>query len=158
MKNTNNLSDYFQEQVRVRCKRSDQTITPHQYWELHREKIKRETSDPSAQREILYKEYYECTTFKPSLLVGLAKFFETYRILDISSGWGDRLIGAIASSECYSGTDPNKALQPGYHEIIKFFGVTPIDFKVQPTTFEAVKIDRKKEFDLVLTSLLPIST
>jgi len=153
-----NISDYFQEAVRIMCKRSDQTITPYEYWNQHKDEIQKIGSGSvKAQREALYKRYSECTTFKPSLLVGFVKFlFESYadysvRILDISSGWGDRLIGALACADSYTGTDPNTDLQPGYAEIIKFFNGNPAKFKVVPTKFQDADLPAKS-FDLVFSS------
>ena len=141
----------FQEEQRVRCKRYDQKISSHEYWGLHKTLLTNEASNPKDQRELLYQRHYECTTFKPSLMVGFAKYFEATRILDISAGWGDRLIGAIAAGVEYFGTDPNTKLQTGYQEIIDFFGADPKKYQVVPSTFEEVKLPPKK-FDLVLTS------
>jgi hypothetical protein len=62
------------------------------------------------------------------------------KIVDISSGWGDRLIGALACADSYSGSDPNKNLQPGYSNIIKFFGGDRQKFNVQPCKFQDTQI------------------
>lgn len=149
-----NISDYFNESVRVRCKRYDQKISSHEYWEQNKTAIIAQfPADSHSQREYLYKNYYECTTFKPSMLVGIAKYLceEKPRILDISSGWGDRLIGAIAIAECYAGCDPNTNLFPGYAEIIKFFCADPKKFTVAESTFQEMKLPEWKP-NLVLTS------
>jgi hypothetical protein len=137
------------------CKRSDQAITPYEYWNQHKDEIQK-IGSVKAQREALYKRYGECTTFKPSLLVGFVKFlFESYadhiRILDISSGWGDRLIGALACAASYTGTDPNTDLQPGYATIIKFFNGDPAKFNVVPSKFQDADLPAKS-FDLVFSS------
>ena len=136
-----NLSDYFQEPARMNCKRSDQTETPFQYWQTHQTEIQERahelaktlkgvntqqlpTDSIKNLREAMYQLHYECTTFKPSLLVGFIKYLGSKRILDISSGYGDRLIAAMAMNdkiEYYVGVDPNSALFPGYKSMIDFF-------------------------------------
>ena len=52
--------------------------------------------------------------------------------LDLCAGWGDRLVGALASSSLglkrYVGTDPNESLQAGYTEITNRY--KPAGFEV----------------------------
>lgn len=61
-----------------------------------------------------------CTNYKPSVCVALAKFFDSKRVLDLSCGWGDRLIGFLAADvEVYDGCDPSPDTYPRYQEIIK---------------------------------------
>jgi hypothetical protein len=142
-----NISDYFQEEVRVQCKRYDQKITPYQYWQQNRSHVRGSIKE---QREYLYEKYYECTTFKPSLLVGFVRYFGNTNVVDVSSGWGDRLIGALACVDSYSGSDPNKNLQEGYNRIIEFFGGDKQKFRVQPTTFQDAQVPN--DATLVFTS------
>lgn len=141
----------FQEKERVRCKRYDQEISSYQYWLINQEQIVKETQVPSEQRELLYQRHYECTSFKPTLIKGFIDHFKAKRVLDISAGWGDRLIGAIAAGVEYFGSDPNQKLQPGYREIIDFFGADPRKYQVKASTFETVILP-KEPFDMVLTS------
>jgi hypothetical protein len=44
------------------------------------------------------------------------------KILDISAGWGDRLIGACALDSIYTSCDPNSKLKDIYVEMIKKYG------------------------------------
>lgn len=47
------------------------------------------------------------------------------RVLDPSSGWGDRLIGSFGARVIeYVGVDPNKDLFKGYAEIMSLYGIT----------------------------------
>lgn len=150
-----NISDYFQEHQRVRCSRFDQTMSSHEYWNKNKDSIKDEASitreDP---REILYSRHYECTAFKPSLAVSFSYIFPAGRVLDISSGWGDRLVGFMASSETeyYLGADPNLALQPGYDDMVNTFGADPEKYRVIASKFQDLDISGEDEFDLVFTS------
>ena len=137
-----NISDYFNEECRVKCKRYDQEISSFEYWNKNREDVikyaKKNYKDTSAHslRESLYKLHYECTTFKPSLMVGLIKMFNLKSVLDISAGWGDRLIGALAANiDVYYGIDPNKCVHEGYKRIVKFLD-SKTDVRLAEVEFE----------------------
>jgi len=57
--------------------------------------------------------------FKSSLVCAVIKKLGGTRYLDISAGWGDRLVGAIASElDLYVGVDPNVNLKAGHDAII----------------------------------------
>jgi len=75
-------------------------------------------------------------------------------MLDISAGWGDRMVAAIATDlECYHGFDPNTALQPGHDQLREAF-VEPGDrnrFQVTYSGFEGATL-APGTYDLVLTS------
>ena len=48
--------------------------------------------------------------------------YEADTVLDFSSGWGDRLIGFLASkASTYWGFDPNECVQANYLNMIDFF-------------------------------------
>lgn len=160
-----NLSDFWQEEQRLSCKRNDQEINALEYYSLNKKRLKKLGGDT---REILYEEFMECTSFKPSLLVGFAKLFwpeksdlpDGISILDISSGWGDRLLGAIACSKYYGSnpnhltyfsTDPNPLVHKAYSEMKEFYGVSDKEFITEISAFQTVKLPEQK-FDLVFTS------
>lgn len=80
--------------------------------------------NPIYLQAIMYENNRFCTVYKPYLFKLLIQIFKTHEkpnILDLSSGWGDRLI-AIASIQndinLYIGIDPNKKLITGYKKII----------------------------------------
>lgn len=149
--NYNNISDYFQESARIRCKRHDQEITPFEYWKQKNVPVANNADDIKEQREKLFGEYYECTNFRPSLMVGFGKYFNATSILDISAGWGDRLVGALALGADYVGVDPNPAVHKGYEEMIKFFGGDKENYMVIQDTFEDATLP-EKDYDLVFSS------
>jgi hypothetical protein len=64
-----------------------------------------------------------CTTFKVSVAMAIYDGFRAKKVLDISSGWGDRIIAASLSKSVttYVGTDPNHELMSGYEELVKYF-------------------------------------
>ena len=58
--------------------------------------------------------------FKPSVAKGVYDFFDAKRVLDFSAGWGDRLVGFLASNaESYIGIDPNTKLHDPYRQIVE---------------------------------------
>lgn len=155
------ISDAFTETARIDCRRFDGE-SPHEYWsrnwrEVLRTADMRRGAPATAIRDRLAILCAECTTFKPSLLVGFAKLLcgPRPRILDISSGWGDRLIGAMAlDARAYYAADPNTALQSGYEAIRRAFGhltTDPTAFVTVPVPFEELDLT-DREFDLVFTS------
>jgi len=62
--------------------------------------------------------YYIPAQFKPTLAKAMYNFFGAKRVLDFSMGWGDRLVGFLASdAESYIGIDPNTKLHEPYRQI-----------------------------------------
>lgn len=162
------ISDYFQEQERIKCKRKNTLVSPYNYWfnnkknnlsEIIKICIKKFNGviNSYTLNESLYLLTNECSQFRPTVLVSIIKMFGgRKRILDLSAGWGDRLIGAIAAKvDYYFGADPNTNLHKGYKNIIKFFNVNPKRFIIKDSGFENVKIQmppNNYKFDLIMTS------
>ena len=71
------------------------------------------------------------------------------KILDISAGWGDRLLGACSMNAVYSGCDPNSLLTSCYERMICEFG-TQNKQKVFELPFEDFDTDDK--FNCLFTS------
>lgn len=63
-------------------------------------------------------------SFRISSSKALFDHFKPKTVYDFSSGWGDRLIAALASSsvECYIGNDPNKKVHDIYKHILSTLG------------------------------------
>lgn len=63
---------------------------------------------------------YNCSQFKPLIANSLYNSFGAKRVLDFSAGWGDRLVGFLASNaDSYIGIDPNTKLHEPYKNISK---------------------------------------
>lgn len=153
-----NISDYFQEHIRLQCTRYDLSDSSSEWWNKNKEQVVKTALEKyniitaHTLREVMYSLHYECTSFKPSLFVAFAKLFSPKKVLDISSGWGDRLIGAIASEiELYVGVDPNKKLYAGYDKIIKTLPGKTKAVMIQ-SGFETADISEYGPFDMMLTS------
>jgi hypothetical protein len=156
----NILSDYFTEPQRMLSRRFDHELSPMQFW--HKRKrivIDKCQSTFGTVNTYLLREQVEAmfghgmaNTFRISN-VGLAKeLFGSKRMLDFSSGWGDRLIGAMAFDfETYHGCDPNPRLHDSYKQIIQAFkDHTSCKCQIYPVGAEVMPLDFS--YDLILTS------
>lgn len=150
------LTDFFSEECRVKCNVKGR-INPYHYFQENREIIIQNLGTvPSYNKIDHYMFTYgpnQCTNFP--LIVGLAllHYLKPTRWLDPSSGWGDRLISAIAYGKCeYVGVDPSECMHPMYEKIIKTLASDDAEkYKLIKGGFEEVKIE-KEHFDLVFTS------
>jgi ribosomal-protein-alanine N-acetyltransferase len=157
--NFNILSDMFQEENRMKCTVIHQDKSPYQYFKTNINELTNKCLErykiitPYNIREILYDSIKECTSFKPLNFMYIISLFKCKSALDFSAGWGDRLIGAIASNIRYVGVDPNPSLHPNYNKIIDFFCKQPSKKKYTmiQSTIASAKIPTEK-FDIVFTS------
>ena len=152
------LSDMFQEECRMKCKLFRQKESPEEYFYSHIKEINQYTLNkygkitPQNVRETIYNLTKECTSHKPSHIMSMIEMFKAKTVLDFSSGWGDRLIGAMAADvDFYCGVDPNPCLHPNYQKMINFFGKSPKNFVMIESTIEDAKLPNRK-FDLIFTS------
>lgn len=165
------ISDYFQDHERIKCIRTstDKNMNPYLFWnnKKNRPLILKEYKKKYGTLfkyehldDIIYNLTHSCSSFRPTIIVALLKHFNLFNkninMLDISAGWGDRLIGAIASNvNFYFATDPNKNLQKGYNDIIKFFNADKSKFKIKTEPFQKVNIEKppnNKMYDIMITS------
>lgn len=156
-KNWNELSSYFTEECRMKCEVIGKN-SPEKYWEKHKNEIYEKTYETYKKvnihnlRETLFQSHKQCTSFRPNIIKSIIDLFQCHSVLDFSSGWGDRLIGAISSNVDYVGIDPNKCLIKGYQEIIKTLGNSNFKkYQMINGKAENVKIPNRK-YDLVFTS------
>jgi 16S rRNA G966 N2-methylase RsmD len=147
----NNITDYFSEVVRIQCNFKNHE-SPFNYWV--RNKTKLANLDIKTFRDRMYKEIKFCNNFRVSVAMTILDLFNANKVLDISAGWGDRLIAAIGYGvKKYVGVDPNKDLHPCYKNMIKTL-VEPSqrkNFVLIDDGFEFAKIPKYK-YDLVFSS------
>jgi hypothetical protein len=159
------ISDIFNEEERLKAKKSDQ-LSPMECWTdpgclrhlvraaLDATRKPGAIIDARVLRDALFNATYEARQFRPTWIKGIIKTLfpgnETLNILDISSGWGDRLITAMSMGHNYLGFDPNTNLQPGYQQMISTFG-HPDHHRVIAEPFEEANLPAQS-FDLVLSS------
>ena len=170
------LIDCFTGLQRMKCKREGKELSPFAAWnnkdymKLVIEKYIEDKEDLTSfnLRESFYKlssklpEKYknmECNFFKATLAASVYHAFlrdsTKTRVLDISAGWGDRLLAALAKNlDSYLAYDPNASLQPGYRAMIDEYMESKKDqYKVIDAPFESAEENLKgREFDLIFTS------
>ncbi len=156
-------------------------MSSYDYWQKHKNDIKEEALEDlkndedyinsdeadkneilqATMREILYaksldhKKYItrEAGNFRITNMIACIQLFKGTKILDISMGWGDRLIGFLSSPDTvlYVGTDPNTTLHSKYDEIINMLGDGTKEVQHIALPFEEAIIPNLG-FDLIVTS------
>jgi hypothetical protein len=109
-------------------------------------------------QNVMYENNKFCTVYKPYLFKLLIEIFKSNtkpNILDLSSGWGDRLI-AIASIQddinLYIGIDPNKKLFTGYNKIVDDLIKDKNKINLINDRSENVKFNDFPELDIIFWS------
>lgn len=151
----NSITDLFSESVRVKCN-FKRYLSPIQYWNKHKKYIwtKIAKKDIYKLREYLYANTKLCNNFRITVALAILQIFKPKKWLDISAGWGDRLISAILYGvDLYVAADPNLDLHPCYDRIIQT--LVPVNkqsnFVIYPTGFEKTPLPNTK-FDIVFSS------
>lgn len=150
----NQTTDIFTERCRILCKFGDR-MTPAEFWNKNKHWLmkNKNTSIPKI-RDIIYHKTKLCNNFRISVCLTVLEIFNAKRWLDISAGWGDRLIAAIgANLERYVGVDPNDCLQQMYQNIIDKIAddASKHKYTVLHGGFEKVQLPNEK-FDIVFSS------
>lgn len=96
---------------------------------------------------------YIASQFRPSAAKAMyERFARGGSVLDMCSGWGDRLEGFMASSAIeYVGYDPNIHLHESYNQQIRRYKQTGQTAKIYYSGFERAVLP-KNHFDLAFTS------
>lgn len=151
------LSDMFNEDNRIRCKFFSSNEDPMSYFHNNIQKLADDTLyeykiiNMKNLYEVFYKNVKMCSSFKPILLKYFIDKYNCKSVLDPCSGWGDRLIAAMACDVRYVGVDPNYLLHPKYKEMIEFFKKSTKKYTMIEGKIQDVKLPDEK-FDLVFTS------
>lgn len=136
------LSDHFIEDVRLKSKRYDQPQSILECWEIDtclkeiiKKALTKEKITPQSMRDSIYESIAETKVFNPTWAKAILKLvllgattgqdnnlLVGKKWLDISAGWGDRLLTAMALDMEYTGFDPNIELIKGHSEMIHRFG------------------------------------
>jgi len=156
------LTEYYQEEPRMKARRSDQKQSPLEFWNSSKNTMifdkvisRGEDFNTYNLREALYAVVKECTQFKCTLMRAVIQKFNSKRVLDFSAGWGDRLLGAIACNvDLYVGVDPNLDLKAGHDAIIGQYTTDENrdNFKIIYEPFQNCTLPEDATFDLVFTS------
>ena len=159
----NKASNYFQQYNRMCCG-GPAHLSPSEVWK--REKsirsvlnplwtLKMEDINTTRLMSAIALRSYIASQFKPIVAKSIYSMFGGKKILDTSSGWGDRLCGFFATkdTEEYLGVDPNKALHPKYQEQIEMYQKVYPNKKATIICDGAEYVDYPQNyFDLCFTS------
>lgn len=156
----NSLTDYFTEKCRVQCAFKNR-LSPLEYWtKNHREiyqRLKQKHRPPTNYnlREEMYFKNKPCNNFRISVCMEVLRVFHPKSWLDISAGWGDRLLSALLydNLEIYTGCDPNPCLHPYYRKMVETFD--PVGYKkitLIEDGFETAKLPINQKYDLAFSS------
>lgn len=155
----NDLTDFFSEKIRIKCQFLGY-ITPLEYWKKNKNDIiknclnKFNKVDIHGLREIIFSNTKLCNNFRITVASAVLQYFKPKSWLDISAGWGDRLISAILNDvDLYVASDPNLELHPCYTNIInKLVPKTKRkNYLIHPTGFIEAPITQSN-FDIVFSS------
>lgn len=158
------LVDLFQERARLSAKRIDSHQSPLRGWKedepFVRDVLRKAGRDygkwnAKCLRESIYALAKEATQFKPSMAVAVMKELGAKRVLDFSAGWGDRMVGAIASGvQEYLGFDPNEELKAGHEALRSRYASPSQDVRIIYEPFERAASDHApaERYDLCFTS------
>jgi len=157
----NIITDLFQEEERVKC-RFENYPSPLQFWINNKNKIKEFAKkkfegrvNDFTLRESISMLNKECTLFYITTVITLLRKFKVKRWLDMSAGWGDRLIGAIAAKVKYVATDPNINLHKNYKKIIDAlepYKKLRSNYILIPSGFENAILPKNLTYDFIFTS------
>lgn len=124
-------SNYFHHKARMMCD-SLNSPSPFRIWgieKFRKNMLKNLWTMPTDEinserlRNAINMRNYTASQFRPSAAKALYSLFNSKRVLDFCSGWGDRLSGfsSIQSTELYVGVDPNSNLHINYNEQVKLY-------------------------------------
>jgi hypothetical protein len=101
-------------------------------------------------QNIAENKFFNPTWVKALLTTVIGRKLKNKKWLDISAGWGDRLLTAMALDMEYHGFDPNIDLIDGHHQMIDMFGNHKKHI-IYYEPFEKAIIPNVK-YDVILTS------
>jgi len=112
---------------------------------------------PDTLRRAIAMRKYLAGQFRPTSARAVYEGFGGGDVLDFSAGWGDRLVGALASPSVtsYLGVDPNPALHPCYRKIVAAHRGQLANPRIKVETLKSGAEDvnyGRRQFDIVFTS------
>lgn len=154
-KELNLLTDYFTEKQRINCNFVN-NISPLNYFVNNYENIVKnvDLSNFEQFNNYIVSKTKFCNNFRISVALTILNYFKPKKWLDISAGWGDRLIAAILYNvDEYFSVDPNTLLFNQYDNIIKTLSKKKYynKFILHNTGFESVDIPHNN-YDFVFSS------
>jgi hypothetical protein len=156
----NYLTDFYTEKCRLDCRREYKKLTPIETYKKKKYSLFQEAKGNLGTltfenfNRFLDRKIDNCSNYRLSYLLGVMDIFKPKKWLDMSAGWGDRLMAAILSGvKRYLGVDPNSCLHPYYKEMIE--DLIPLsqqkNYEVLLGQAENIKLPNET-FDFIFTS------
>jgi hypothetical protein len=138
--------------------------SPYDFFIKYKEKIYSELDKNNIEKtnknifKYIYTHTRECSGHNPGIIKKFIKKYNAKKVLDMSAGWGDRLLGCIASGiDHYLSTDPNDCVHDGYNSMLKLLLPNSLNpngvYNIYKHGFEQLDLSTYKNyFDIVYTS------
>lgn len=162
----NLITDYFTEEERIECRNIREKYSIKDFYTINHYKINKIfIYKKGTRKSSLHKDYFifkdiieklyrkQCTLFSIQLALSIYTIFKPRKIIDMSAGWGNRLIASIMYKNAdYLGVDPNSKLSEKYKKIIDTFKdeENHYSYIVKTDAFENFPLSGK--FDLCFSS------
>jgi predicted RNA methylase len=133
-------TDKFSFQERMKCKKEGSRFSPSDY-----------ARKKNVPLQVARAKMGECTLHPVPMILAVLELFKPKKWLDPTSGWGDRLRGALlANIPMYVGVDSNPGMVKPYEKIVKAYPDSNTKVQMISSRIQDVKLPTK--FDLVFTS------
>lgn len=155
------ISDMFNDKCKVICKMGKHE-SPYEYYNKNREQIMEELRKANIQitpinvRDYIYEKAVTCSNHNPAIIMKFIKMYNAKKVIDMSGGWGDRLLGSMAAGiDEYFCTDPNTCVIDSYKKMMNL--LLPLSPNPNGTYltinsgFEKIKVN-EDYYDLAYTS------
>lgn len=154
----NKACDYFFQKYRVKTKIENKKYSHLDAYKYDKENIikfakkLRKTNSPTDSdiREAIRFKYGSINQFRPMVAKYIYTKFKPKTVLDISAGWGNRLLAAMSMDINYIGIDSNTNLKKPYSEMINFY---PSKSNVKIIFKKSELVDYSKyDYDMIFSS------
>lgn len=161
----NRASNYYFQKYRIKTIAHGK-LSPYEAWNITEQRLKILKGSSKINRNkpqykyasigirgMIAMRFGSISQFKPSAAVYIYQKFKPKRILDITAGWGDRLVAAMAQNIDYIGIDSNISLKIPYSQMINEYqkksisNITMIFDKAQNVNYKKLP-----KYDLIFTS------
>ena len=133
-------TDKFSFHERMKCKKEGSKFSPSDY-----------ATKKKVPLRVAREKMGECTLHPVPMILSVLELFKPKKWFDPTSGWGDRLRGALlANVPMYVGVDSNPDMVKPYEKIIKAYPDSNTKVEMISSRIQDVKLSTK--FDLVFTS------
>jgi len=125
----NKACDYFFQKYRVKTKLETAKYSHYDAYKYDKANIikyakkLRKTNNPTDSdiRAAIQMKYGSINQFRPMVAKHIYTKFKPTTVLDISAGWGNRLLAAMAMNINYIGIDSNTNLKTPYNGMMNFY-------------------------------------